>query len=48
MSSCVMIVSEFSNRIGAIFSYQIPVEVCTVSKKQQKKKNRSKIKILFK
>ena len=42
MSSCVMIVSEFSNRIEAIFSYQTPVEVCTVSKtnkKQLKKKN---------
>ena len=38
MFSCVMIVSEFSNRIEAIFSYQTPVEVCTVSKKKQKKK----------
>ena len=28
MSSCVMIVSEFS--------YQTPVEVCTVSKKKKK------------
>ena len=37
MSSCVMIVSEFSNRIEAIFSYQTPVEVCTVSKKNKKK-----------
>ena len=36
MSSCVMIVSEFSNRIEAIFSYQTPVEVCTVSKTKQK------------
>ena len=35
MSSCVMIVSEFSNRIEAIFSYQTPVEVCTVSKKKK-------------
>ena len=38
MSSCVMFVSEFSNRIEAIFSYQTPVEVCTVSKKKHKKK----------
>ena len=38
MSSCVMIVSELSNRIEAIFSYQTPVEVCTVSKTKQKKK----------
>ena len=30
-----MIVSEFSNRIEAIFSYQTPVEVCTVSKKKK-------------
>ena len=37
MSSCVMIVSEFSNRIETIFSYQTPVEVCTVSKKNQLK-----------
>ena len=37
MSSCVMIVSEFSNRIEAIFSYKTPVEVCTVSKNKQKK-----------
>ena len=36
MSSCVVIVSEFSNRIEAIFSYQTPVEVCTVSKNKQK------------
>ena len=35
MSSCVMIVSEFSNRIEAIFSYQTPVEVCTVSKQNK-------------
>ena len=41
MSSCVMIVSEFFIRIEAIFSYQTPVESCTVSKKKKKtaKKN---------
>ena len=39
MSSCVTIVSELSNRIEEIFSYQRPVEVCTVSKKT-KNKNR--------
>ena len=38
MSSCVMIVSEFSNKIEAIFSYQTPVEVRTVSKKKTAKK----------
>ena len=42
MSSCVMIVSEFSNRIEAIFSYQTPVEVCTVSKKKAKKQLKNK------
>ena len=40
MSSCVMIASEFSNRIEVIFSYQTPVEVCT---KKKQKKNSSKI-----
>ena len=35
MSSFVMIVSEFSNRIEAIFSYRTPVEVCTLSKKEK-------------
>ena len=38
MSSFVMIVSEFSNRIETVFSYQTPVGVCTVSKKKQLKK----------
>ena len=33
MSSCVMIVSEFANRIEAILSYQ---KVCTDSKKKIK------------
>ena len=42
MSSCVMIVSEFSNRIETIFSYQIHVEVCTVSKKKKRKKTAKK------
>ena len=37
MSSCVVIVSYFANRIEAIFSYQTPVEVCTVSKKKKQK-----------
>ena len=41
MSSCVMIVSEFSNRIEAIFSYQKPVEVRTVSKKKKQLKNKN-------
>ena len=35
MSLCVMIVSEFSNRIEAIFSCQKPFEICTVSKKKK-------------
>ena len=35
MSSCVMIVSEFSNRIEEIFSYQTPISYCF--KKTQKK-----------
>ena len=38
MSSCVMIVSELSNRIEAIFSYKTPVEVCTFVLFQKKKK----------
>ena len=38
MSSFVMIVSEFFNRIESIFSYQTPIEVCTVSKKKTAKK----------
>ena len=41
MSSCVMIVSEFANRIETVFSYQTPVEVCTVSKKKKKKKKKT-------
>ena len=45
MSSCVMIVSEFSNRIERVFSYQTTVEVCTVSKK---KKMKIKIQVAFK
>ena len=47
MSSCVMIVSELSNRIEAIFSYQTPVEVCTVSKKLKKQPKNKKILVAF-
>ena len=32
-----MIVSEFSNRIEPIFSYQTPVEVCSYCFKKKKK-----------
>ena len=44
MSSCVMIVSEFSNRIEAIFSYQTKhlVEVCSYCLKKRKKKKQLK------
>ena len=37
MSSCVMIVSEFANRIETVFSYQ---KVCTDTKKKKKKKKK--------
>ena len=42
MSSCVMIVSEFSNRIEAIFSYQTPIEVCSYCSKNNNNKKKLK------
>ena len=44
MSSCVMIVSEFSNRIETIFSYQTPCWSLYCFKKKKEKKAAKKYK----